>query len=72
MSSFVSQLYTKFFFPLFKIFKIPVVLFAEDGSFPGLYCSNILSDPWLSDGHSLVIASVWHSNQVLLSINVLR
>ncbi|KAL9319464.1 hypothetical protein ACSQ67_015981 [Phaseolus vulgaris] len=50
---------------------IPVVLFAEDGSFPGLYCSNILSDPWLSDGHSLVVASVWHSNQVLLSINVL-
>ncbi|WVY95837.1 hypothetical protein V8G54_027988 [Vigna mungo] len=42
-----------------------------DGSFPGLYCSNILSDPWLIDGQTLVIASVWHSNQVLLSINVL-
>ncbi|CAJ1966982.1 unnamed protein product [Sphenostylis stenocarpa] len=50
---------------------IPVVLFAEDGNFPGLYCSNILSDPWLSDGQRLVIASVWHSKQVLLSINVL-
>ncbi|KAH1136031.1 hypothetical protein AAZX31_10G001200 [Glycine max] len=50
---------------------IPVVLFAEDGGFPGLYCSTILSDPWLSDGYTLVIASIWHSSQVLLSINVL-
>ncbi|XP_027363094.1 acylamino-acid-releasing enzyme-like isoform X2 [Abrus precatorius] len=50
---------------------IPVVLCAEDGSFPGLYCSSILSDPWLSDGYTLIIPSVWHSSQVLLSINVL-
>ncbi|XP_020204170.1 acylamino-acid-releasing enzyme isoform X2 [Cajanus cajan] len=50
---------------------IPVVLFAEDGCFPGLYCSTILSDPWLSDGYTLVIASIWHSSQVLLSVNVL-
>ncbi|KAK7279306.1 hypothetical protein RJT34_24354 [Clitoria ternatea] len=50
---------------------IPVVFCAEDGSFPGLYCSGILSDPWLSDGCTLIIPSVWHSSQVLLSINVL-
>ncbi|KAK7393748.1 hypothetical protein VNO78_22312 [Psophocarpus tetragonolobus] len=50
---------------------IPVVLCAEDGRFPGLYCSSILSDPWLSDGYTLVIPSVWNSCQVLLSINVL-
>ncbi|XP_057428993.1 acylamino-acid-releasing enzyme isoform X2 [Lotus japonicus] len=50
---------------------IPVVLCAEDGSFPGLYCSSILSDPWLSDGYTLIIPSIWHSSQVLLSVNVL-
>ncbi|TKY53803.1 Acylamino-acid-releasing enzyme [Spatholobus suberectus] len=50
---------------------IPVVLCAEDGNFPGLYCSSILSDPWLSDGYTLVIPSVWHSCQVLLSVDVL-
>ncbi|KAI5397372.1 hypothetical protein KIW84_063256 [Lathyrus oleraceus] len=50
---------------------IPVVLCAEDDGFPGLYFSTILSDPWLSDGHTLVIPSVWHSSQVLLSVNVL-
>ncbi|CAK8570723.1 unnamed protein product [Lathyrus sativus] len=50
---------------------IPVVLCAEGDGFPGLYFSTILSDPWLSDGHTLVIPSVWHSSQVLLSVNVL-
>ncbi|KAL5066858.1 hypothetical protein RYX36_017745 [Vicia faba] len=50
---------------------IPVVLCAEDDGFPGLYFSSFLSDPWLSDGHTLVIPSVWHSSQVLLSVNVL-
>ncbi|WJX17114.1 acylaminoacyl-peptidase [Trifolium repens] len=50
---------------------IPVVLCAEDDGFPGLYFSSILNNPWLSDGHTLVIPSVWHSSQVLLSVNVL-
>ncbi|XP_058724235.1 acylamino-acid-releasing enzyme-like [Vicia villosa] len=50
---------------------IPVVLCAEDDGFPGLYFSTILSYPWLSDGHTLVIPSVWHSRQVLLSVDVL-
>lgn len=59
-------------FILYQFFKIPVVSYAEDGSFPGLYCSSILSDPWLSDGCTLVLPSVWHSSQVLLSVNVLR
>ncbi|WJX10671.1 acylaminoacyl-peptidase [Trifolium repens] len=50
---------------------IPVVLCAEEDGFPGLYFSSILNNPWLSDGHTLVIPSVWHSSQVLLSVNVL-
>ncbi|KAF5191704.1 Acylamino-acid-releasing enzyme [Thalictrum thalictroides] len=50
---------------------VPVVMFAEDGSFPGLYCSSILSKPWLSDGCTMIIPSYWRSTQVILSINVL-
>ncbi|XP_050219092.1 acylamino-acid-releasing enzyme-like [Mercurialis annua] len=50
---------------------IPVVQCAEDGYFPGLYCSRFLSNPWLSDGCTMVLSSVWGSSQVLLSVNVL-
>ncbi|CAN6547886.1 unnamed protein product [Malus baccata var. baccata] len=50
---------------------ISVVMSAEDGSFPGLYCSSILSNPWLSDGRTMIISSIWCSCQVILSVNVL-
>ncbi|XP_002517031.2 acylamino-acid-releasing enzyme isoform X2 [Ricinus communis] len=50
---------------------VPVVQCAEDGCFPGLYCSGFLSNPWLSDGCTMILSSVWHSCEVLLSINVL-
>ncbi|KAK7243155.1 hypothetical protein RIF29_37943 [Crotalaria pallida] len=50
---------------------ISVVMCAEDGCFPGLYCFSILSSPWLSDGYTMIISSIWNSNQVLLSVNVL-
>ncbi|CAL0328083.1 unnamed protein product [Lupinus luteus] len=50
---------------------IPVVACAEDGAFPGLYCFSILSSPWLSDGYTLIISSIWNSRQILLSVNVL-
>ncbi|XP_028784170.1 acylamino-acid-releasing enzyme isoform X2 [Neltuma alba] len=49
---------------------IPVVMCAEDGCFPGLYCSTVLSNPWLSDGCTMILPSVWCSCQVLLSVNV--
>ncbi|KAK8684695.1 hypothetical protein V6N13_040711 [Hibiscus sabdariffa] len=51
---------------------IPVVTCAEDGQFPGLYCSSFLSQPWLSDGCTMILSSYWHSCQVILSSNVLR
>ncbi|KAK4258055.1 hypothetical protein QN277_007562 [Acacia crassicarpa] len=55
-----------------KIFDIiPVVMCAEDGCFPGLYCTTIHSSPWLSDGRTMILSSIWHSSQVLLSVNVL-
>ncbi|KAG8658648.1 acylamino-acid-releasing enzyme isoform X2 [Manihot esculenta] len=51
---------------------IPVVQCSEDGCFPGLYCSEFLRNPWLSDGCSMILSSVWGSSQVLISVNVLN
>ncbi|BFG14002.1 hypothetical protein CerSpe_002760 [Prunus speciosa] len=50
---------------------IPVIMCAEDGYFPGLYCSSFLSNPWLSDGCTMILSSVWGSCLVILSVNVL-
>ncbi|KAG6732745.1 acylamino-acid-releasing enzyme isoform X1 [Carya illinoinensis] len=50
---------------------IPVVMCAEDGCLPGLYCSSFLSNPWLLDGCTMIISSIWSSSQVILSVNVL-
>ncbi|CAL5207989.1 unnamed protein product [Lathyrus oleraceus] len=44
---------------------------AEDGCFPGLYCTTIHDNPWLSDNCTMIISSIWHSCEVLLSVNVL-
>eukprot|EP00262_Sarcandra_glabra_P004005 TRINITY_DN1494_c0_g1_i2.p1 TRINITY_DN1494_c0_g1~~TRINITY_DN1494_c0_g1_i2.p1 ORF type:complete len:835 (+),score=147.70 TRINITY_DN1494_c0_g1_i2:156-2507(+) len=58
--------------PSLKIVDVvPVVMCAEDGCFPGLYCSNFLNQPWLSDGCTMIMSSIWGSIQVILSINVL-
>ncbi|XP_019449915.1 PREDICTED: acylamino-acid-releasing enzyme-like isoform X2 [Lupinus angustifolius] len=55
-----------------KVYDVlAVVMCAEDGCFPGLYCFSILSSPWLSDGYTMIISSIWNSSQVLLSVNVL-
>ncbi|XP_068634296.1 acylamino-acid-releasing enzyme 1 isoform X2 [Aristolochia californica] len=50
---------------------VPVVMHAEDGGFPGLYCSNVLTQPWLSDGSTLVLSSIWGSVETILSVNIL-
>ncbi|CAI9118324.1 OLC1v1019886C2 [Oldenlandia corymbosa var. corymbosa] len=50
---------------------VPVVMCPEDGCFPGLYCTNILSKPWLSDGCTIIISSVWRSVEAILAINIL-
>ncbi|KAA8527690.1 hypothetical protein F0562_035441 [Nyssa sinensis] len=55
-----------------KIFDlVPVVMCAEDGCFPGLYCSSFLSKPWLSDGCTMILSSFWGSTKAILSVNVL-
>ncbi|XP_038972532.1 acylamino-acid-releasing enzyme 1 isoform X3 [Phoenix dactylifera] len=50
---------------------VRVVVCPEDGCFPGLYCSSFLSDPWLSDGRTMILSSVWGSTNVILSVNIL-
>ncbi|KAK1310771.1 hypothetical protein QJS10_CPA08g00238 [Acorus calamus] len=49
---------------------VPVVLSADDGCLPGLYCSGFLNHPWLSDGYTLILSTVWGSVQAIVSINV--
>ncbi|KAJ4968380.1 hypothetical protein NE237_015081 [Protea cynaroides] len=50
---------------------VPVVMSAEDGCFPGLYCSSLIAKPWVSDGCTMILSSIWQSMQVILSVNVL-
>ncbi|KAI3695684.1 hypothetical protein L1987_78683 [Smallanthus sonchifolius] len=50
---------------------VPVVMCPEDGCFPGIYCFDVLSKPWLSDGSTMIISSIWGSTEVILSVNVL-
>ncbi|CAN6293577.1 unnamed protein product [Urochloa humidicola] len=50
---------------------VPIVMCPEDGCFPGLYCSSILPNPWLSDGCTMILTSAWRSTEVILSIDVL-
>ncbi|KAK1439527.1 hypothetical protein QVD17_05347 [Tagetes erecta] len=50
---------------------VPVVMCPEDGGFPGIYCFDFLSKPWLSDGSTMIFSSVWRSTEVILSVNVL-
>lgn len=59
------------FYSLYSM-KIPVIMSPEDGCFPGLYTPSVLSKPWLSDGRTMIVTSVWGSRQVILSVNVLR
>ncbi|CAN4116541.1 unnamed protein product [Withania somnifera] len=50
---------------------VPVVMCPEDGCFPGLYCFSVLSKPWLSDGDTMILSSIWGSTQVIISVNVI-
>ncbi|KAI7752787.1 hypothetical protein M8C21_021739, partial [Ambrosia artemisiifolia] len=51
---------------------VPVVMCPEDGCLPGIYCYNLLSKPWLSDGSTMILSSIWDNIEVILSVNVLR
>ncbi|KAJ1295586.1 hypothetical protein BS78_01G234800 [Paspalum vaginatum] len=49
---------------------VPVVMCPKDNCFPGLYCSGLLRDPWLTDGRTMILSSVWGSREVILSVNI--
>ncbi|CAO2813761.1 unnamed protein product [Amaranthus hypochondriacus] len=58
--------------PLSKIVDVvSVVIRPDDGCFPGLYCTEFLPSPWLSDGHTIILSSIWGSTQVILSVDIL-
>ncbi|CAM8918225.1 unnamed protein product [Rhodiola kirilowii] len=50
---------------------VPIVMSPNDGAFPGLYCSTLMSNPWLSDKYTMILSSAWRSTVVILSVNVL-
>ncbi|XP_051127706.1 acylamino-acid-releasing enzyme isoform X3 [Andrographis paniculata] len=57
--------------PTLKIIDVvPVVMCPEDGGFPGLYPSKFLTRPWLSDGHTMVLSSIWGSTLAILTVDV--
>ncbi|XP_030541217.2 acylamino-acid-releasing enzyme-like [Rhodamnia argentea] len=51
---------------------VPIIMNAEEGCFPGLYCTNVLANPWLSDGCTMILTSSWRSSEVILAVNVLN
>lgn len=54
------------------LLQVKVVQHAEEGCFPGLYCSNLIANPWLPDNSTLLLSSAWRSQQVILGVNVER
>ncbi|CAH2079164.1 unnamed protein product [Thlaspi arvense] len=53
------------------VLLIEAVNCPDDGCFPGLYVTGLLSDPWLSDGNTLMLSSYWRSCRAILSVNLL-
>ncbi|PAN47302.1 hypothetical protein PAHAL_9G250600 [Panicum hallii] len=49
---------------------VPIVMCPKDNCFPGLYCFGLLRHPWLTDGRTMILSSVWGSREVILSVNV--
>ncbi|KAG6574947.1 Acylamino-acid-releasing enzyme, partial [Cucurbita argyrosperma subsp. sororia] len=50
---------------------VPVVHWAEDDLFPGLYSHGLLANPWFSDGHTIIITTIWRSRSAIVSIDIL-
>ncbi|XP_051227273.1 acylamino-acid-releasing enzyme 1 isoform X1 [Lolium perenne] len=49
---------------------VPIIASPQLGGFPGIYCSGLLRFPWLSDGRTMILSSVWGSKEAVLSVNV--
>uniref|UniRef100_A0A3Q7I6X6 Acylamino-acid-releasing enzyme N-terminal domain-containing protein n=1 Tax=Solanum lycopersicum TaxID=4081 RepID=A0A3Q7I6X6_SOLLC len=51
-------------------YLVPVVMCPE-GSSLAFNCFNLLSKPWLCDGYTVILSSVWGSTEVIHLVNVL-
>ena len=55
-----------------KIFQVKVVQRANKDGFPGLYCADLIANPWVADSSTLLLSSVWRSQEVILAVDVER
>uniref|UniRef100_A0A7I4ALI2 Prolyl endopeptidase n=1 Tax=Physcomitrium patens TaxID=3218 RepID=A0A7I4ALI2_PHYPA len=49
---------------------VKIVQHPDNDGFPGLYCSDLIANPWLADSCTLLLTSMWRSQEVILAINV--
>lgn len=40
-----------------------------DAGFPGLYSDTISRQPWLADGKTLLLTTIWRSTQAIIAVN---
>lgn len=52
--------------------QIKVVQRANKDDFPGLYCADLIANPWLADSSTLLLSSVWRSQEVILAVEIER
>ncbi|KAG0579472.1 hypothetical protein M758_4G100500 [Ceratodon purpureus] len=64
--------------PAHRVFSMPmqikdvvkVVQRANKDGFPGLYCADLIANPWVADSSTLLLSSVWRSQEVILAVDV--
>lgn len=49
---------------------VKVVQCANKDDFPGLYCADLIANPWLADSSTMLLSSVWRSQEVILAVDV--
>lgn len=49
---------------------VPIVKCPKEDGFPGLYCTSLLPHPWLSDGCTMIMSSIWGSTQAIIAVNI--
>jgi acylaminoacyl-peptidase len=49
---------------------VKVVQHADNDNFPGLYCTDLIANPWLADSSIMFMSSIWRSQEVILAVDV--
>lgn len=55
-----------------ELFQVKVVQCPNNDDFPGLYCADLIGNPWLADSSILFLSSVWRSQEVILAVDIER